>query len=124
MRKLFITVFLMLIWLCQLSGRYFVMLDFYLNQEYIAANLCENRDKPAMHCNGKCHLSKKLKEEDKRDQDNPERKDHRSEIFYAAWLQPTTLKPVATPSPKNYLHPYCIGTPIDQPTGVFRPPMA
>ena len=122
MRKLFITVFLMLIWICQLSGRYFVMLDFYLNQEYIAANLCVNRDKPAMHCNGKCHLSKKLKEEDKRDQDSPERKDHRSEIFYAAWFQQTSLKPTATLTTHNYLHPYCIGTPIDQPTGVFRPP--
>jgi len=124
MRKLFITVFLMLIWLCQLSGRYFVMLDFYINQEYIAANLCENRDKPAMHCNGKCHLSKKLKEEDKRDQDNPERKDHRSEIFYAAWLQPTSLKPAANAAEVVYLHLTCIGSPVDQPTGVFRPPMA
>ena len=124
MRKQCITVFLMLIWLCQLSGRYFVMLDFYLNQAYIAQNLCVNRDKPSMHCNGKCHLSKKLKEEDRRDQDNPERKDHRSEIFYAAWYQQEGIKPVSLSPVKNYLHPYCIGSPVDQPTGVFRPPMA
>ncbi|WP_145667123.1 hypothetical protein [Chitinophaga polysaccharea] len=124
MRKQFITVFLMLIWLCQLSGRYFVMLDFYLNQEYIAKNLCVNRNKPAMHCNGKCHLSKKLKEEEKRDQDNPERKDHRSEIFYAAWLEPTSLTAAVPADIAHYPHPYCIGTPIDQPDTIFHPPAA
>lgn len=113
----------MLIWLCQLSGRYFVMLDFYLNQQYIAKNLCVNRDKPSLHCNGKCHLNKKLKEEDKRDQDNPERKDHRSEIFYAAWYQHQGIQPASAHLNKNYPHPYCIGSPVDQPTGVFRPPM-
>ena len=31
---------------------------FELNKEYISKNLCENRDKPQMHCNGKCHLVK------------------------------------------------------------------
>lgn len=114
----------MLIWLCQLSGRYFVMLDFYLNQEYIVKNLCVNRNKPAMHCNGKCHLSKKLKEEDKRDQDNPERKDHRSEIFYAAWLEPASLTAAVTANIAHYPHPYCIGAPIDRPDAVFHPPAA
>ncbi len=30
------------------------------NRAYIAANLCENRDKPLKHCNGKCYLKKNL----------------------------------------------------------------
>lgn len=30
------------------------------NRAYIAENLCENRDKPQMKCNGKCYLKKKM----------------------------------------------------------------
>ena len=32
-----------------------------VNQDYIAKNLCENRDKPMLNCNGQCYLAKKLK---------------------------------------------------------------
>ncbi|HXH18682.1 MAG TPA: hypothetical protein VNJ07_06325 [Chitinophagales bacterium] len=37
---------------------------YYLDQSRIAATLCENRDKPFMHCKGKCYLKKQLKEAD------------------------------------------------------------
>lgn len=43
-------------------SRLFVYAGFKLNQSYIAANLCENRNKPRVHCNGKCYLMKKLKQ--------------------------------------------------------------
>jgi hypothetical protein len=39
----------------------FPIVDYALNKEYIAKNLCENRNKPKMNCNGKCHLMKQLK---------------------------------------------------------------
>ena len=38
----------------------FVYLDFELRKEYIIKNLCENRFKPQLHCDGKCYLSKQL----------------------------------------------------------------
>ncbi len=45
-----------------------------INQEYIAKNLCVNRDKPMMNCNGQCFLAKKLKAaEDKEQKSNSER---------------------------------------------------
>ena len=37
-----------------------VYLDFELRKEYIIQNLCENRFKPQMNCNGHCYLAKKL----------------------------------------------------------------
>ncbi|MBS1530515.1 MAG: hypothetical protein JSU01_09420 [Bacteroidetes bacterium] len=43
-------------------SRLFVYAGFELNQKYIAAKLCENRNKPWMHCNGRCYLMKKLKQ--------------------------------------------------------------
>ncbi|RWX03907.1 hypothetical protein EPI11_02640 [Flavobacterium cerinum] len=36
------------------------VLDYVINYEYIAKELCENKAKPQMHCNGKCHLMKEL----------------------------------------------------------------
>ena len=35
-----------------------------LNQSYISQILCENKDKPQMHCNGKCYLKKQLNKVD------------------------------------------------------------
>ena len=44
---------------------HYVVTGFYeLNKDYIAKNLCENRDKPQMKCCGKCYLRKQLKKVD------------------------------------------------------------
>lgn len=37
-----------------------VYLDFELRKDYIIQNLCENRFKPQLNCNGQCYLAKKL----------------------------------------------------------------
>ena len=37
------------------------VIDYYINYDYIVAELCENKDKPVLQCNGKCHLTKELK---------------------------------------------------------------
>src|SRR4051812_41024421 len=60
---------LLLAFIAMVFSPAFVFLDFYANQNYIAKNLCENRDKPMMHCCGKCILKKKLQEEEKRNQE-------------------------------------------------------
>jgi len=54
-------------------SRFFVYAGFEMNQKYIASVLCENRNRPEMHCNGKCYLMKKLKqaeEKEKRQEEN------------------------------------------------------
>lgn len=38
---------------------------YYGNKDYIANVLCENKSKPALHCNGKCFLKKQLKKAEK-----------------------------------------------------------
>ena len=43
-------------------------LEYLVNYDYIVKELCENKNKPALKCNGKCHLAKQLAksaEEDK-----------------------------------------------------------
>lgn len=42
-------------------SRVFVYAGFEANQSYIAKVLCVNKERPWMHCNGRCYLMKKLK---------------------------------------------------------------
>jgi hypothetical protein len=47
---------------------------YQINKAYITRVLCENRDKPQLHCNGRCFLAKKLKaQQEKEDQQTSER---------------------------------------------------
>lgn len=48
-------------------SRFFIYAEFELNQKFIAAELCENKDKPQLHCNGKCYLMKKLKDAEEKE---------------------------------------------------------
>jgi len=51
--------------LLQTFSQVVIVAEYYANKDYIAKNLCENRDKPMMHCDGKCCLKKKLAKEAK-----------------------------------------------------------
>ena len=37
------------------------LMEYYANYDYIAQELCENKDKPLLECNGKCYLVKQIK---------------------------------------------------------------
>lgn len=43
-----------------------------LNIEYIIKELCENKNKPELKCNGKCFLKKKMSEADKAEKETKE----------------------------------------------------
>lgn len=44
------------------------------NKDYIARVLCVNRNRPQLHCDGKCYLAAKLKaQQDKQDKETTER---------------------------------------------------
>ncbi|WP_316836287.1 hypothetical protein [Pedobacter nutrimenti] len=64
-------------------SRLFIYAGFELNRNYIASKLCENRDKPQLHCNGKCYLMKKLKqaEEKEKSQNRESQKNHFQEAL-------------------------------------------
>jgi hypothetical protein len=66
--KILATILLTFSIFIQTFSTFIIQADFFLNRTYIAKNLCVNRDKPTMHCNGKCYLSKKLKDQEKQDQ--------------------------------------------------------
>ena len=47
------------------------VVEYVVNYDYIVKVLCENKDEPEMHCNGKCHLTKELAKEAGADDKNP-----------------------------------------------------
>ncbi len=103
-------------------SRFFIYAGFELNKNYIASELCENRDKPMMHCNGKCYLMKKLKqaEEKEKNQSRAAQKGHFQEalvtnktIFNFLPQLIKVLKPIELP----FALPRYSGT-------IFHPPQA
>lgn len=61
---------LLFIYLLNPLKLYLPYLDYQVNFEYISAFLCENKDKPALECNGKCYLSKALKDTQDKETDH------------------------------------------------------
>lgn len=65
---------------------FLISAEFKLNQKYIATTLCENRDKPQLHCNGKCYFMKKIKQaQDKEKSDDAQsQKNMVQQVFCSA----------------------------------------
>lgn len=54
-----------------LAKPFWPVVEYMVNYDYIVNVLCENKDRPEMQCNGKCHLSKELAKEADADEKNP-----------------------------------------------------
>ena len=60
-------------------SRYVIGAAFRANQKYVTASLCENRNRPWLHCNGNCYLTKKLRQTEEHEH-NKAAKDNLSHI--------------------------------------------
>jgi hypothetical protein len=65
--KSFIAILLSAVIVVQSASKLAVVINFELNKGIIVAKFCENKAKPKMRCNGKCHLKKQLQKEDKKE---------------------------------------------------------
>ena len=63
-------IFLLFALLSSNCSKCLVYAGFKLNKNYIATSLCENRNKPRLHCNGKCFLMKKIKQANDKEKSN------------------------------------------------------
>lgn len=43
-----------------LGQAYMPHLDYWMHKDLIASTLCENKERPELKCNGKCHLKKEI----------------------------------------------------------------
>ena len=67
MFKRFLALLLIVMMITANFSRLFIYAGFEANHKYIAEKLCENRDKPWLHCNGRCYLMKKIKQADEKE---------------------------------------------------------
>jgi hypothetical protein len=74
MFKQLIALLFLLAFTAQMFSKAVIVCTFYANQDYIAKNLCENRNKPKCCCHGKCQLRKRLNKDTNEDKQSNERK--------------------------------------------------
>ncbi|WP_148230693.1 hypothetical protein [Chitinophaga pinensis] len=98
-----------------------IMVKYKIDQAYIASVLCENRDKPDMHCNGKCYLRKQLKQDEQQQQNGSTGKE-KYEVTYIDALLEFNFAPIA---PSTDLFVYYQDPAIHTPLfSFFHPPQA
>jgi hypothetical protein len=97
---------------------------YQLNKNYIARVLCENRDKPQLHCDGQCYLAKQLKaQQDKQDKETTERVQNlpSMQLFYQLTL-PFLFNPVWILHVLAEFSLYRLPTYLAPLMGLFHPP--
>lgn len=72
----------------------FVYAGFELNQKYIVSALCVNRDKPQLHCNGKCYLMRKVKQAEEKEKSR-ERENQRNLFQLGVVSEKLAINPFA-----------------------------
>ncbi len=77
----------------QIFSRGLIIADYYSNKVAYAKD-CINKARPALRCNGKCQMMKKMQEEEKKDKENEQRKSQNeilvlsSKSFFASFVLP------------------------------------
>ncbi|MCF8464090.1 MAG: hypothetical protein K9G41_04575 [Flavobacteriales bacterium] len=57
--------------LVQVMSASLIVFNYKVNTAYIIENFCENSDKPELHCDGKCHLSKQIQADSEQKSETP-----------------------------------------------------
>lgn len=79
-----LAIFLVLIMTLPSALKFAILVDFKINQDFIAKVLCINKEEPELQCNGKCHLKKQLDkvEPPVEDKNLPAQKTQRLELTF------------------------------------------
>jgi hypothetical protein len=115
---------LLLVFFAQAFSRYLVVADYYVNSSSYLAG-CINKDRPWMHCNGRCQLCKKLHQQaGGEDKQSPERRSANSadETLYStsSFTDFNALHFVALI--KLHYSELSAGKPVAMPRDLFHPP--
>lgn len=123
--KQVLSISLLLAFLLPYTVKVWIIVDFTIHRDFIAAKFCVNKNRPMSTCNGKCYLSMQLeKAEEQEDKELPLQSQQKIEtpLFYCS-LPAFDLSALKTdllnhlPDQSTfYLSPF--------PEGIFRPPKA
>jgi len=122
MSRRILAYFLILATLVANSSQLFVYAGFGLNQNYIVSRLCVNRDKPQLHCNGKCYLLRKLKQAEEKEK-NRERENQRGFFQQAVVVEGLQLNTCTFDIVPSYRFESSFHLPQHS-SDIFQPPKA
>ena len=63
-----VTILLILLIAVQTFSKWCLIVEYQVNKDFIAKNLCVNRAKPSSCCQGKCYLKKKIASDESQQQ--------------------------------------------------------
>ncbi|MGY3211193.1 hypothetical protein [Mucilaginibacter sp. HD30] len=101
-------------------SRLFVYAGFELNKRYIVTKLCENRDKPLLHCDGKCYFMKKVKQAQEKDKNNE--RETQKNLFQEVFVKSSNSVKFFSNVVNTISTPYKIIAVTPFPGVVFHPP--
>ena len=109
--------------LFQSASKLLIMANYEINKEYISKNLCENKEKPTSTCNGKCHLAKELKKQDKKENSTPnsQKEKYELQLFY---ITKTILNAEASSQQSSLNITYLLFDYSNTLKSIFHPPKA
>lgn len=121
MFRLSLIVLLMITLFFQTMNRGIIVLSYLTNTEIYQEN-CVNKAKPEMHCQGKCQMNKKIKEQEEKEQKDPLKNFKYSEV---CMVSPETV--LSQPyeiwiAVSKESVPLSIGNICDYSTSLFHPP--
>lgn len=100
----------------------FLFAGYELNRDYITKEFCVNKDKPELHCNGKCYLMKKLKQAEEKEQ-KQEKQEQKMLVQEALFPLRFVFKRYLV-SERHFYIPAGTDLPKSDPVSVFHPPPA
>jgi hypothetical protein len=71
---------------------YFPFVEYQLNRAYYAEVLCQNQDRPELHCDGKCYLAQQLKAASSQPESPQAPNSLQVQDFLAAHLAPSSIQ--------------------------------
>ncbi|MEI7734445.1 MAG: hypothetical protein WCI49_03215 [Ferruginibacter sp.] len=123
MLKSLIAIPLIIAFAAQTFSAAFIQLGYAVNPAAFA-KYCVNKAKPKLHCNGKCQLMKKIKEEEKKEQENLELKTIKSQSISSKSFYPSLCSPEGVVITNITTVPHCIGFATDNASDFFHPPQS
>lgn len=107
----------------QTFNRLGITLAFKINQEYITANFCVNKDKPEMHCNGRCVLASKLKKAEQSEQKQRTLNMEKTGVLFFCKMNKLELNTTLTDRETGSFNPfYLTFKPNAFTNDIFKPP--
>ncbi len=124
----FLSVFFLSLMLLKVCIIPLIYLDFELRRDYIVKNLCINKNRPELHCDGKCYVAKRIAAAREKEQQEAEQ----NFIFKLCETLAEPVRPFHAVLPANPLMPFpdkisFLYTPglngLTPVSGIFHPPL-